>query len=294
MFSPACSWASSHRTWPASSCNSTSRSPACSRRVKDPSVYMTLSGWGGDGFDHLRPVPVLQYSDTVVLEDHRVEVRVCDCRVLARQAPSWDNIPLWSAMSHMRPSAERPKSRTRAAIVAAAHALLVQGVTPTVESAARAAHISRTTAYRYFSNQRELIAAALPEVGRDSLLSAEPPAQAQARVDLVVRAAIAFTIEWEPLLRASLRLSLDPDGERPPLRGGRAIAWYLDALEPLKREHPEVDRRRLAIAIPLGDRDRIAGVAGRRRRPQPRGGCRHDARVCARVVPRGNRGLSPS
>ncbi|MCB9430212.1 MAG: TetR family transcriptional regulator [Actinobacteria bacterium] len=141
------------------------------------------------------------------------------------------------------------KSRTRAAIVAAAHALLVQGVTPTVESAARAAHISRTTAYRYFSNQRELIAAALPEVGRDSLLSAEPPAQAQARVDLVVRAAIAFTIEWEPLLRASLRLSLDPDGERPPLRGGRAIAWYLDALEPLKREHPEVDRRRLAIAI---------------------------------------------
>ena len=80
--------------------------------------------------------------------------------------------------------------------MAAAHALLVQGVTPTVESAARAAHISRTTAYRYFSNQRELIAAALPEVGRDSLLSAEPPAQAQARVDLVVRAAIAFTIEW--------------------------------------------------------------------------------------------------
>ncbi|MEZ5119847.1 MAG: hypothetical protein R2686_08080 [Candidatus Nanopelagicales bacterium] len=133
--------------------------------------------------------------------------------------------------------------------MAATRELLVQGATPTVESAARAAHISRTTAYRYFSNQRELIAAALPEVGRDSLLSAEPPAQAQERLDLVVRAAIAFTIEWEPLLRASLRLSLDPEGAQPPLRGGRAIAWYLDALEPLKREHPEVDRRRLAIAI---------------------------------------------
>ena len=141
------------------------------------------------------------------------------------------------------------KGRTRAAIVAAARALLVQGATPTVESAARAAHISRTTAYRYFSNQRELIAAALPEVGRDSLLSVEPPAQAQERLDLVVRAAIAFTIEWEPLLRASLRLSLDPEGTQPPLRGGRAIAWYLDALEPLKRERPEVDRRRMAIAI---------------------------------------------
>ena len=45
MFSPACSWASSHRTWPASSCNSTSDRLPCGRRVKDPSVYMTLSGW---------------------------------------------------------------------------------------------------------------------------------------------------------------------------------------------------------------------------------------------------------
>jgi AcrR family transcriptional regulator len=141
------------------------------------------------------------------------------------------------------------KGRTRAAIVAAARALLVQGDTPTVEGAARAAHISRTTAYRYFSNQRELVAAALPEVGRDSLLPAEPPAQVAARLDLVVRAAIDFTIEWEPLLRASLRLSLGPEEEQPPLRGGRAIAWYLDALEPLGREHPEVDRRRLAIAM---------------------------------------------
>ena len=141
------------------------------------------------------------------------------------------------------------KNRTRGAIVAAARALLVQGETPTVEGAARAAHISRTTAYRYFSNQRALIAAALPEVGRDSLLPTEPPAQVQARLDLVVRAAIAFTIEWEPLLRASLRLSLEPGGEQPALRGGRAIAWYLDALEPLRRAQPEIDRRRLAIAI---------------------------------------------
>ncbi|MCO5301043.1 MAG: TetR/AcrR family transcriptional regulator [Candidatus Nanopelagicales bacterium] len=141
------------------------------------------------------------------------------------------------------------KSRTREALVDAARALLVQGDTPTVETAAKAASISRTTAYRYFSNQRALIAAALPEVGSDSLLPADPPAQVAARLDLVVRAAIAFAIEWEPLLRASLRLSLEPSVEQPPLRGGRAIAWYLDALEPLRRENPEVDRRRLAIAI---------------------------------------------
>ena len=45
------------------------------------------------------------------------------------------------------------KARTRAALVAAARLLLARGVTPTVEQAAEAAVISRTTAYRYFPNQ---------------------------------------------------------------------------------------------------------------------------------------------
>ncbi len=40
------------------------------------------------------------------------------------------------------------KARTRDALVAAARALLAQGTTPTVEEAAAAAAVSRTTAYR--------------------------------------------------------------------------------------------------------------------------------------------------
>ena len=54
----------------------------------------------------------------------------------------------------------RQKERTRGALIAAARELVAQGTTPTVEEAAAAASISRTTAYRYFPNQRALLAAA--------------------------------------------------------------------------------------------------------------------------------------
>lgn len=70
-----------------------------------------------------------------------------------------------------------------------------------------------------------------------------------ARLDLTVAAAVAFAIEWEPLLRAALRLSLEPGGEQPLLRGGRAIRWYEDALAPLQEVRPDIDRHRLAVAI---------------------------------------------
>src|SRR5262245_23364797 len=42
------------------------------------------------------------------------------------------------------------KHRTRDALIAAARELVAKGLTPTVEEAAAAAAISRTTAYRYF------------------------------------------------------------------------------------------------------------------------------------------------
>ena len=52
------------------------------------------------------------------------------------------------------------KRRTRDVLVAAARDLVASGITPTVEQAAAAAVISRPTAYRYFPNQRTLLAAA--------------------------------------------------------------------------------------------------------------------------------------
>lgn len=141
------------------------------------------------------------------------------------------------------------KARTRAALVAAARALLTGGRTPTVDEAAASAGISRTTAYRYFPNQRSLLVAAHPEIQERSLLPADPPEDPATRLDLVLQEFTRLTLEWEPQLRTSLRLSLEADAERTPLRQGRAIDWIEDALAPLRQTHPALDMRRLAVAI---------------------------------------------
>ncbi|WP_103354174.1 TetR/AcrR family transcriptional regulator [Amycolatopsis sp. CA-128772] len=144
----------------------------------------------------------------------------------------------------------RQKGRTRAALVAAAHELLAEGRSPTVEDAAEAAGISRTTAYRYFPNQRALLLAAYPEIQDDAgLLPADAPADPAARLALVMRAFVEFTLRWEPQLRAQLRLSLESGAPQPVLRRGRAIRWIEEALAPLAGTHPEVDVRGLAVAI---------------------------------------------
>lgn len=142
------------------------------------------------------------------------------------------------------------KARTRDALVAAARALLAEGTTPTVEEAAAAAAVSRTTAYRYFPNQRALVGAAHPQIDRASLLPDDAPADPAKRLDLVLEQTGRILLEWEPQLRASLRLSLEPgaDPTGPVLRRGRVIGWVSDALAPLA-SHPDIDVRRLAVAI---------------------------------------------
>jgi hypothetical protein len=144
------------------------------------------------------------------------------------------------------------KRRTRDALVAAAREIVAAGMTPTVEAAAEAAAISRTTAYRYFPNQRALLAAAHPETAAESLLPDDPPDDVGARLDLVVTTFVRAVIETEAQQRTMLRLSLEADPtERSqlPLRQGRAIGWIEDALEPLLADMPAAEVRRLAIAI---------------------------------------------
>jgi AcrR family transcriptional regulator len=139
------------------------------------------------------------------------------------------------------------KARTREALVVATRRLLADGIDPTVEQAAAEARISRTTAYRYFPNRRALLLAAHPEIVQPSLLPPDAPDDdVPARLDLVLSAFARVNLDWEPQLRTSLRLSLEPGAEQPVLRQGRAIGWIEDALLPLR---PGVDTRRLAIAI---------------------------------------------
>ena len=144
------------------------------------------------------------------------------------------------------------KQRTRQALIDAARELMARGITPKVDEAAANAFISRTTAYRYFPNQRALLIAAHPEIDARSLLPEAPPADPEARLDIVIQSFLRLIVDTEPQQRTMLRLSLDPEpsvrGELP-LRQGRAIGWISEALAPLGSRMSKAEVRRLAVAI---------------------------------------------
>lgn len=137
------------------------------------------------------------------------------------------------------------KQRTRDHLVATVRQLIAGGIDPTADRVAAASGISRTTTYRYFPNQAKLLAAAHPEIEQTTLLAQDAPADPRSRLDLVLDEQFRILHEWEPQLRASLRASLEPGASQPPLRSGRAVAWFEDALVALDK----VRAQRLAIAI---------------------------------------------
>src|SRR6266516_623566 len=118
------------------------------------------------------------------------------------------------------------KARTRDALVAAARDLVTAGVTPTVQDAAAAASISRTTAYRYFPSQRALLVAAHPEIAATSMLPADPPQDPSARLEAV----------------AAERDAL-------PLRQGRAIGWIAEALDGVRGDLSGQQFRQLVLSV---------------------------------------------
>jgi len=143
----------------------------------------------------------------------------------------------------------KQKQRTREALISAARDLVADGATPTVEQAAAAAGTSRTTAYRYFPNNRALLVAAHPEIGKTSMLPPDPPQDPAARLDAVVAAFTRLIVETEAQQRTMLRLSLEAGPADLPLRQGRAIGWIHEALSPLEGRLSESDLHRLVLAI---------------------------------------------
>lgn len=146
----------------------------------------------------------------------------------------------------------RQKARTRAELIRAARTLMAAGSAPTVEEAAASASVSRATAYRYFPSRRALLVAAYPELAAESLLHAQAPGDAAARLEIVLEGITRQMLEHEHVLRTMLRLSLEASTASPdelPFRAGRRIVWVGEALEPLREVLPPPDRERLVLAI---------------------------------------------
>jgi AcrR family transcriptional regulator len=144
------------------------------------------------------------------------------------------------------------KRRTRDQLIAAARELIARGgAPPTIEAAAAAASVSRTTAYRYFPSQKALLVAAHPETEITSWLPPEAGDDPESRLLTVVDAFTRMVVDTEQQQRTMLRLSLEPGSARPelPLRQGRGIGWFEDALAPLRPRLSDSGLRRLAIAI---------------------------------------------
>lgn len=143
----------------------------------------------------------------------------------------------------------RQKERTRDHLVQAARRLIDSGDTPSVEEVAETAGISRTTAYRYFQSQAQLMAAAFPETTTESLLPIPASDDVVQRVNIVVTGIVDIIERTEPHQRAMLRLSLGEVPHELPLRQGRAIKWLTEALEPLRGDLGDAGLRSLALAL---------------------------------------------
>jgi AcrR family transcriptional regulator len=146
----------------------------------------------------------------------------------------------------------RQKQRTRDALIAAARELVAQGgAAPTVAAAAEAASVSRTTAYRYFPTQKALLVAAHPETTVSTLVPDDAGDDPEARLLGAVDAFIGIVVDTEHQQRTMLRLSLDPktSSESLPLRQGRAIPWFEEALAPLRPRFTEAEIHELALSV---------------------------------------------
>lgn len=156
-----------------------------------------------------------------------------------------------SSVSYVNSGRARQKARTQSVLMEAARELMSQGVTPTVEEAAAQAGVSRATAYRYFPNQRALLVSAYPIIEMRSLLPEQPPAEVIDRVRQVARGILDSILTNEVALRAQLRISLEGSATRAelPLRQGRRIIWFEDALAPLRTQLRRQEFRRLTLAL---------------------------------------------
>lgn len=137
--------------------------------------------------------------------------------------------------------------------------LMQRGETPSVSQAAEAAGVSRATAYRYFPSQAALVQAVVDE-GLGPILSWNSTlADAEERVDDLLRSSSRRIVEFESTFKAALKLSLEQWardragtlGEEPPFKRGHRVDLLQKAIEPLRQRLTKTQFSRLAKALSL-------------------------------------------
>jgi AcrR family transcriptional regulator len=156
------------------------------------------------------------------------------------------------------------KRRTRAAIVAAARAILDRGETPTVAQVAEEAQMTRTTIYRYFPNQESLlvelsISEGIDEDVAELLTRPLDNTTPQMRLLEVIDKLNHYIAANERLYRTAQRHYLDTwlaaeragEGHGRQVREGRRLRWIAATLAPLRDTVPDTDLQRLEAALCL-------------------------------------------
>lgn len=154
------------------------------------------------------------------------------------------------------------KERTRAAIVEAAGRLVREGKAPSVAEAAKAAKVSRATAYRYFPTPDSLhveVAGITPVFAPvEALVQSLEGDDVEARLGKFLDAFFAVSFAEEARMRIALKVYLETwfasqgqDGEVPPVREGRRMRMLERVLAPARADLSDAQWRRLNAALAL-------------------------------------------
>ena len=164
--------------------------------------------------------------------------------------------------AHLSSGRVNQKERTRQALLAAARALLAEGQPVTIARAAARARVSEPTAYRYYSDVRNLLrdALAVRWPGLEDLLSelrAMPAIEARARraAEAMARTVLANEAEIRALIALSYAPAQpDEDGATGVSRPAFRVALIDAVLEPVKNHLKLNERRRLqhALSVVIG------------------------------------------
>lgn len=140
-------------------------------------------------------------------------------------------------------------------------ALVRRGRIPSVAEVARAAKVSRATAYRYFPSRSKLVSAVIAEALAPVRRAVPQHGDAKARLRELVNRTYSRFRDYEPHMRAALQLALEHRSleaagllEEEPFRRGQRIEILRATLAPLrKRLAPRAWKRLIeALAVVYG------------------------------------------